>query len=94
MAHWQGERFETNMGWEGVGPFHYTSITEPQITTEFEKTANPTTKVLGGLRIDSVTFQPCLLEKEASQDRLINFEVPGVGVVSAIFDGKSTTPSI
>lgn len=89
MTPWEGPRLETNMGWEGEGPFHYTSLSDPQLTTEFERTANPTSQLLGpaGVRIDSVTFQPCLVEHERSQDRLVSFDVPGVGVVSAVFDG-------
>lgn len=87
MAILDGERLQTDMGWEGEGPFYYTAISEPQISTELTRSANASSDVLSNVRVDSVTFQPCLEEKERSQDRLFAVAVPGVGLLSGIFDG-------
>lgn len=87
MPAWEGDRLQTNMGWEGEGPFYYTALREPLLSAELTRTANVKSETLSGLRIDSVTFQPCLEENERSQDRLFSLAIPGIGTLTGVFDG-------
>jgi pyruvate dehydrogenase phosphatase len=89
MPAWEGERLETDMGWNGEGPFYYTALPEPLLSSELARIANPASQVLTNTRVDSVTFQPCLEETERSQDRHFSLAIPGVGLLTGVFDGNS-----
>ncbi|KAF8305656.1 protein serine/threonine phosphatase 2C [Clavulina sp. PMI_390] len=83
-----GPRLQTDMGWPGEGPFWYTAVPEPELSEQLVRASHAKSVSLSrDLRIDSVTIQPCLEEKEASQDRLFSLEVPGVGTLTGVFDG-------
>jgi hypothetical protein len=85
---WEGfPRGRTNMGWPGAGPFTYTILPEPFLSSELARLSNSSSERLSdGIRLDSVTFQPCPLEEERSQDRLFTQEIP-FGLLTGIFDG-------
>lgn len=89
MPTWEGERLETDMGWNGEGPFYYTSLPEPLLSSELARLANSASQVLINTRVDSVVFQPCLEEMERSQDRHFSLAIPGVGLLTGVFDGNS-----
>ncbi|KAF9516475.1 hypothetical protein BS47DRAFT_1340814 [Hydnum rufescens UP504] len=75
------------MGWPGAGPFIYTILPEPFLSSELARLSNSSSERLSdGIRVDSLTFQPCLLEEERSQDRLFTQEIP-FGLLTGIFDG-------
>ncbi|KZT35436.1 protein serine/threonine phosphatase 2C [Sistotremastrum suecicum HHB10207 ss-3] len=80
------------MGWgpEAGGPWPYRILDEPVLSQKLEKYANAET-VAGG-KVDVVTFQPCGVESESSQDRFAaqQWELPnGTWTFTAIFDGHA-----
>lgn len=90
MSTWPGQRLETDLGFPGYGPFPYTLLGDPKVlATELFRAANATSDVmpLSGARVDSVTFQPCLMEEEASQDRRFCLETER-GVLVGVLDGE------
>ena len=89
MPTWEGERLETDMGWDGEGPFHYTALSEPLLSSELARIANSASRVLMNTRVDSVAFQPCLDEREKSQDRHFSLAIPDVGLLTGVFDGNA-----
>ena len=89
MPAWEGERLETDMGWDGEGPFHYTALPEPLLSSELARAANSSSQVLMNIQVDSVTFQPCLDENQRNQDRHFSLAIPEVGLLTGVFDGNA-----
>lgn len=84
---------KTDMGWEGYGPWSYTSFREPHLTRELERLTRPT--VFNDT--DYVSFQPCNHPDFASQDRLVvaDWSLPdGTWKFRAVFDGMLQLISI
>lgn len=77
---------ETDLGYEGHGPWRYRKLPEPEITSILTQLANP--KSIAG--VDCVTFQTCVGETPINQDRYAveDWELAsGVWKFLAIFDG-------
>ena len=87
---WEGfPRGRTDLGWPGDGPFTYTILPEPFLSSELARLANSSCEHMSsGIRVDSVTYQPCLVEEERSQDRLFAHET-SFGFIAGVFDGLS-----
>lgn len=82
------ERLPTSLSWIPDKTFYYTSLSEPQLTAELERLAQPTSQSLSeGTRLDSLSIQPCRNESERNQDRMFVESVPGVGTVIGVLDG-------
>ena len=87
----RGRLAKTDMGWgPQFGTWDYRILTEPDLSETLASYANTT--IYGTQsKVHSVSFQPCLLEEEASQDRCTSQEwhfPDGVWTFSAVFDGK------
>lgn len=90
-----GQPGRTDLGYADEGPFRYTILPEPFLSKELERLANAKSTPLsdassGGhhVKVDSITFQPCLVEEESSQDRLIVEDWETEGSLVAVFDGE------
>lgn len=80
----------TSMGRGGPHRWTYRMLSEPRLTQELKTLSRPRT-VEG---VDGVTFQPCQLYEERSQDRCRIEHWPlsfGTWVFTAIFDGPSNS---
>ncbi|KAI5120304.1 hypothetical protein M0805_005808 [Coniferiporia weirii] len=81
---------QTDMGWEGEGPWTYRLLQEPHLSSEFNRQSSPREHVLGSAKAYSVTIQPCPDPEQRSQDRYVveGWEMPG-GIWSflGVFDG-------
>jgi hypothetical protein len=54
----------------GYGPWLFQDLHEPELTQRLNLMSGAKTSVLSGLRVDSVSFQPCPSREERSQDRI------------------------
>ncbi|THH16583.1 hypothetical protein EW146_g4080 [Bondarzewia mesenterica] len=78
----------TDMGRGGLERWTYRLLSEPQLSNELRRLANPSSKE----NIDSVTFQPCPMHEFRNQDRsrVEHWPLPGgTWVFTAIFDGHA-----
>jgi len=79
---------ETNLGYEGYGPWRYRKLSEPELTSLLTRLADP--KSIAG--VDCVSFQPATGEAPINQDRYA-FEdwdlEGGIWKFLAIFDGHA-----
>lgn len=84
------ERLPTSLSWIPDKTFYYTSLSEPQLTAELERLAQPSSQSFpSGIRLDSLSIQPCQNESERNQDRMFVESVSGVGTVIGVLDGAS-----
>jgi len=77
---------QTDMGWPGYGPWTYTSLSEPLLTSELARLSGA--KSIG--KTDCVSFQPCLNPDQRNQDRyvVVDWELSnGTWQFRGIFDG-------
>lgn len=78
----------TSMGRSGPHRWTYRMLSEPRLTQELRSLSHP--RSVEG--VDGITFQPCQLYEERSQDRCRIEHWPlsfGTWVFTAIFDGAS-----
>ncbi|KDQ18817.1 hypothetical protein BOTBODRAFT_153711 [Botryobasidium botryosum FD-172 SS1] len=92
----QGQPARTDLGYPDEGPFRYTILPEPFLTHELTRLASAKSTLLSRpsadvrqAKVDSVTFQPCLVEEESSQDRLVLEDWEDQGALIAVFDGHA-----
>jgi pyruvate dehydrogenase phosphatase len=87
MSHYSADAYGvTDLGWEGESGWTYSKVEEPKLSSMLTSVANP--KSITG--VDCITFQPCLIEDQANQDRYAveNWELSnGTWKFLAIFDG-------
>ena len=84
-----GTYAKTDMGWANHGLWTYRILPEPILSETLERYAQVQSHANN--TIDSITFQPCPDEDEASQDRRIagQWDLPdGKWTFAAIFDGN------
>lgn len=77
---------ETNLGYEGYGPWRYRKLSEPELTSLLTRLADP--KSIAG--VDCVSFQPATGEAPINQDRYAveDWDLEGgIWKFLAIFDG-------
>ncbi|KAG8683869.1 hypothetical protein FRC08_014022 [Ceratobasidium sp. 394] len=78
----------------GYGPWLFEELHEPELTQRLHLMSGAKSSVFSGLRVDSVSFQPCPSEEERSQDRVYsgvcNVEGdPSPWSLIAVFDGHA-----
>ncbi|KAG8783568.1 hypothetical protein FRC12_019590, partial [Ceratobasidium sp. 428] len=73
-----GRKYTTLGAPAGYGPWPFQDLHEPELTQRLHAASGAKSSSLSGLRVDSVSFQPCPSEEEQSQDRVYsgacNFE--------------------
>lgn len=80
----------TSMGRGGPHRWTFRMLSEPRLSQELQTMAHP--RSVEG--VDGITFQPCQLYEERSQDRcrMEHWSLPGgTWVFNAIFDGLSNS---
>ncbi|KAF8601894.1 protein serine/threonine phosphatase 2C [Ceratobasidium sp. AG-I] len=85
-------RLLTNLGSEGWGPWPFSLLSEPELSSELSRFANAKTSNASGVRVDSITFQPAQGEKNCSQDRIYDGPFNGLkwhGSMIGVFDGHA-----
>ncbi|KAG9105311.1 hypothetical protein FRC07_009398 [Ceratobasidium sp. 392] len=65
-----GRKYTTLGAPAGFGPWPFQELHEPELTQRLHLMSGAKSSLLSGLRVDSVSFQPCPSEEEQSQDRV------------------------
>ncbi|KAG8788492.1 hypothetical protein FRC12_014493, partial [Ceratobasidium sp. 428] len=65
-----GRKYTTLGAPAGYGPWPFQDLNEPELTQRLHSASGAKSSSLSGLRVDSVSFQPCPSEEEQSQDRV------------------------
>ncbi|QRV89154.1 protein phosphatase 2C [Ceratobasidium sp. AG-Ba] len=89
-----GRKYTTLGAPAGYGPWLFQHLHDPELTQRLHIMSNAKTSTINGLRVDSVSFQPCPSEEETSQDRVYSgvCDVDGDATpwsLVAVFDGHA-----